>query len=832
MNLSYAIEDLISSNSSDFDIAKHIKENINNYRLSLDAIFEKHQGKSFLVKHSKEIDRYIKIIFKYALRKHFGEFLPIIDTLPLTITSLGSHAREQLCVYSDIDIMIVYKSTDGYNLKPIIETILQVAWDCGLKISHRVHEIDDLYPASREDHTIKSSFIESTYLCGSKYLWINIQAQIQNIKRDRQKDFISSKIKERKLRLDKYPSQMQPDIKSSLGGLRDLNTLYWIANTLFSITKIKDLSPKIITDMDYTKLMKAVDFLFRVRIALHLSVNKKQDRLLFQYIPDVCKKLNLTETKLMQKTFESMLSIETICEYTIRKIIPKVMFDKKNIKKLKDSRVSKNIFIKDDIVCSPIHTQKININYFIEQFIKQSDKDLYYDITYVHYLQSAISKTIDPKLMKSLFYKNHLFGFFMALYKGEQLNIIFPSFKKVQHLPQFDRYHKHPVDIHSIKTLKALQRIKDINIFEVFDLLREEEKALLRVVCFLHDCGKGRRKDHSILGAIIVEKNIKVLGFCKEHQEFAYILVRYHTLMSNISNRQDIYSEKVIYSFISKLKNITVLNLLYVLTYADIESVNEGAYSSFNAKLLNELFLLSHEAFENKNLITEAQKRTKKEANLKKDLNFIALKASLKKQILSIESNLLFFKYKPKYIVEISVWTNSLASNYDFKITNKKTLCIEIIRKKSLNLGYLLARLNNFNIATMDIFKFFKNTKYFRVEFLESVQEHDILFIKDIINQSFNMNKKIKHNKLEIKKSEIEINCDHSKTYATMSVNTKDQPALLSNIMSVFDDIGIDIASAKIQTIKQRARNLFLIEKNGKFCINQDKIVKKLTKGI
>jgi len=300
--------------------------------------------------------------------------------------------------------------------------------------------------------------------------------------------------------------------------------------------------------------------------------------------------------------------------------------------------------------------------------------------------------------------------------------------------------------------------------------------------------------------------------------------------MSNIASREDIYSEKVIFSFISKLGDIKVLQLLFVLTYADIESVGKGAYNSFNAKLLNELFIISNDAFKNKNRITEAQKRTKKEKLLKKSTQFSETSRVLQKKILSIESNLLYFKYSPEEIVKISTWVHSLKKPYDYTITTDGPLIIELIRKEDLNLGFLLGKLTNLNVQSMDIFKIFNDIKYFRVEFLESLQSDDLLFIEKIINDSFDMEKKIKLPKSKILKSEIDIKCNHSNTYASMRVLTKDNPALLANIMSTFDDIGIDIASAKIQTIKNRARNLFLIEKNGKFCNNQEEVVKRLTK--
>ncbi|MCH9814133.1 MAG: HD domain-containing protein [Epsilonproteobacteria bacterium] len=830
MNLDIKIENLISENRSDFEVSKCIKDEIRSYIDSLDVIFDKDQGKSFLVKHTKSIDGYIKVIFKYALRKHFGEFLPLINTLPITIISLGSYAREQLCVYSDIDLMIVYKEVDGYHLKPIIETILQIAWDSGLRLGHRVHEIEDLHPASLQDQTIKTALLESRYLCGSKHLWMHTERELSIIRKDNQKTYIQEKINERTARLKKYPFNMQPNIKSSAGGLRDLNTLFWIAKTLYNVSKIKDLSPDMISEQEYSRLMTSIEFLFRVRVALHLSAGKKQDQLLLEYIPDIATKFQMTQRKLVERTFEAMLNIEVICEYMIRKITHAILFEQKNLTTLRANRHTKNIYITAQSVCSPLQTDSKDLNFFVETFLTMPDQKRYFEITYVNYLKQAHKSEINLTQMKTLFYRKYLYNFFIALYKAKKIDTLIPPLKKIAHLPQFDGYHKYPVDIHSIRTLLALEEISDPNVLALYESFDEEEKALLRLVTFLHDCGKGRRKDHSELGATIVKHYVKELGFSDKHIEYTSTLVRYHTMMSNIASREDIYSEKVVFAFISKLKEPKVLKLLFVLTYADIESVGKGTYSNFNARLLNELFEIASEAFDHKDMITEAQKRAKKEKIIKNDKSFLKTSKLLQKKILSIESNLLLFKYTPFEIVRIATWVYELNQPYDYRITNDKILTIEIIRSDALNLGYLLAKLSTLSVGTMDIFKFFNNIKYFRVEFLEPVEQEDILHITEIIDHSFDMTKKVKLSAVNILKKEVKIDCNHSKTYAIMQINTKDQSSLLANIMSTFDDIGIDIASAKIQTIKNRARNLFLIEKNGKFCINQDQIVERLTK--
>jgi [protein-PII] uridylyltransferase len=133
----------------------------------------------------------------------------------------------------------------------------------------------------------------------------------------------------------------------------------------------------------------------------------------------------------------------------------------------------------------------------------------------------------------------------------------------------------------------------------------------------------------------------------------------------------------------------------------------------------------------------------------------------------------------------------------------------------------------------MDIFKIEMNLKYFKIGFTESIDEYDLFTLDETIKKAFDMSSKTKLPPLDLSKKEIDINCMHSTSYARMKVNCIDQKGLVANIISTFDDMGIDIASAKIQTMRNRARNLFLIEKNGKFCNMQDVILKKLTtKGV
>lgn len=830
MELQQRIEELIAQNADDFEVSKAIRDSYKLYINSLEGLFKESNGKNFLVKHTKSIDAFLKIIYKYTIRKYFGDYSPMQNALPISLLALGSYGREQLCVYSDIDLMIVYKDIKGYNVKEIMESMLSMIWDSGLKLGHRVHEVSDLLHASRSDQTIKSAMIESRFIYGSKFIWMETQTQLTLIRKENQKEFIEEKLKEYQARHKKYPIEMRANIKEGAGGMRDLNTVYWIGSVLHQVGRVRDLVPQHIGEKEYAKMMGHMEFIYRLRAALHIVAKKKQDTLILELIPDVAKMFNTSQRKVAEKTYQAIVEIETLADIFIWRLSHE-MFSEKQTPRIK---INKDLFIYHDRLYADTQSSKVDLLTIFEEVLHYTDRIKEYDITFIIYLQQSVFSSRNGKehhkLSKEFFYHDNTYKFMIALYRAKLLTRFFHPLAKVKFLPQFDGYHRYPVDLHSMHTVRALQNITDNNVKEVYAQLEKDEKALLRLAAFLHDCGKGRKKDHSELGAIMVKNYAQSIGFSAQMAEYAHILVRYHTLMSNISAREDIYNEKVIYAFNAKIRYPTLLKMLYVLTFSDIESVSEGTYSNFNANLLKELYTLSMEAFSNDEMISEAGKRTLKERQLRKYEEFTSLKRSTQKRVLAIQSNLLFFKYTPQEITTLASWIETKVELFEYRIQHEQSLCIEILTTKELNVGYLLGKLSNLDIATMDIFAVGQGEKYFKVGFLENVESDEVPYIQQIVEDALDMGKKTRLPTLEIKKSEIEVKCEHSNSYARMKVNCKDQKGLIANIIAIFDDMGIDIASAKIQTVKSRARNLFLIEKNGKFCTSQDIIIKKLTK--
>jgi len=815
------IEELLYDNAPDFEIAKVLKQEINTYLDTLEETFATSGGKDFLVKHTKKIDSILKIVYRVAARGMFGDYLPMKNSIPLGLIALGSYGREQLCVHSDIDLMIVYKDIPGYNLKEMIEKMLYILWDTGLKLGHRVHTVEELYKISKTDITIKTALIESRFIEGSHFIWVETQNAITQIRHDNPKEFIKLKLDEQKQKHKKFPLTMEPNIKEGVGGLRNSDLVFWIGKILYNVNNIKNLPSSIVEEKEYRTFRIALEFLFRVRAALHLVAHKKEDRLRLELIPDVAKLLGYDSSekghmKFVRKVIGN-LKIIRLYSMIWLDILTKEYIDLPN---------------STNFLYPKRYPKREDINTLLKQLCTHAKNPFYAHSTFLQKLVDATKpERLDAPLYETvgkIFYQPHSYSILNTLSYARLLKYVIPPIKKVVDLPQFDGYHQYAVDIHSLKSLKHLENIEDSFIETLFQTLIPDEKALIKLVTFLHDVGKGRKREHHSVGASLFKIFAKKLQFDEKLIKMGETLILYHTLMSNVAQREDLYNEKVILKFAAHFKTKKLLDLIYILTYADMCGVGEGIYNTFNAKLLKTLYKQSIQALIHTQILNETAKRLKKEQALKRNPLFTSLKKSEQKKILQIPSNLFFLRYSPEEIIGISRRTFTL-KEYEFRLLNETHLTIEIIRKESLNLGYLLTKLAQLGVVNMDICKLFDAYKYFKIDFTEKVTADDLPQIEQIIHDAFVKQDRGILQAPSIKREELKIDCHHSQSYASMLLNSKDQKGLLAYIIDIFDGLGIDIATAKIHTIKNRTRDMFLIEKNGNFCHNVKTIIDKLT---
>ena len=834
MDIKLQIEDVIQKNKSDFEIAKLFKAFIAEYKSSLGELFQSSQGKDFLVRHTKKLDSTISLMYKTILRKIFGNYLPMRNSIPISIVALGSFGREQLCIHSDIDILIVYEDVEGFNTEFIIEKLFYLALDSGLKLGHRVHKVDDLFRASNEDITIKTALMEARFITGSNFTWQATSRELEKIRLYKQKEFILAKITEAQVRRKKHPRTMEPNIKESVGGLRDAQLLFWIANSIYNIGSLKDLSGIVFTEDEYKEYRVALELLYRVRSALHLIANKQEDKLQLAYMPEVTKLLGFKNTqKMSSKVLEAQWRINNFTQIFVKKMVRPFIVDMSYVTKFKHSRIQKGIFELDNRLFASYNLKQLPINKLLELLISLEDKRYSIDSGFLNqFTYTKITYPLKPKtytLLKELLKRDNTYDFLKLFYNAGILHKLFINFRKVMHLPQFDGYHTYPVDIHSLKAIKTIENIQEDFLKKLHNNLSLNEKLLLKIVTLFHDTGKGRKQDHSEVGAKLILPFVKKLNFSDELCQRAIVLIKNHTLMSSTAFKENIHNEKTLYKFMSKVKNTKNLKMLYLLTYADINGVGGYAYNSFNSELLHELYKSALEVAQNSSRITDATKRLTIEKKVQNHKEFKTLPNSLQKKLLRVESNLFFFKYTPLDIINIAKKAKD-TKKYQYTIKSENSLSIEIYRKIPLNISFLLATLSHLDVGSMEIFTLFDDVKYFKIKFKKSVDGYELEEIYSIVETAFDMKKEIPLKKVDIKRDEITIDCKHSLTHAEISINTKNQLGLLAYMMDCFETLGINIVTAKIHSTKHKVKDSFLMEKQNNICNNTNKIYDLLTK--
>ena len=835
MNFTAKLEDLFENSASDFEISKLFKERIKAYHDSLQNRFIENLGKDFLVKHTRTYDSIISDMYKTVLRQLFGTYLPMRNSIPITIVALGSYGREQLSIHSDIDLMIVFEKIEGYNSELIIEKLLYLAWDAGLKLGHRVHEVHDIVDASIEDITIHTAMLEARFIVGSNFTWHASQRELNRLRLHNQKAYILAKIEEAHIRRKKFPISMQPNIKEGVGSLRDANLLFWIAKTLFGIDKLIDLVPTYFKEEDYREYRIALELIFRLRSALHLASGKQQDQLTLDYIPQIKQMLGFKDEKrLVSKVLQAQAVIDRFTQIHVKKMIRGLLTNSYHFATIKKSRIKEGIYLIENRLYASYHTKPLSVDGLFELLLQLEDRAYNIDPSFIHFVaQSDIQRPFKVKtyrLFRTFFRRNHIYTHLKLFYDAGILEQLFSSFKKVMYLPQFDGYHHYSVDLHSIKCVEALETMSDTYIASLYEELHVDMRSLLKVVVLFHDLGKGRKQDHSEVGAKLISAFGKKLKFTEVQIETMALLVKQHITMSIVAQRENIYNEKTLYKFMAKIKNATNLKLLYILTYADISGVGANVYNTHSARLLNELYLAALEVASQSDRISDATKRLRIENRIKNSESYLSLPNILRKKVLQIESNLFYFKHQPNDIISIAKRVKDL-QDYSYSIHTTGALSIEIFRRVPFNLGYLLGKLQHLDVISMEVFTLFDEVKYFKIEFLHTLESDALETINEIVEDSFDMERTITQAQVSIKKGEIAIDCEHSLKYAECVVHTANQRGLLSYIVDKFEQFNINIVTAKIHSTKHKARDHFLIEKQHNMCDNSKELITSIIKG-
>ncbi|NNK16838.1 MAG: [protein-PII] uridylyltransferase, partial [Sulfitobacter sp.] len=544
----------------------------------------------------------------------------------LCVIGVGGYGRGEMAPFSDVDLLflIPYKATAWSE--SVIESMLYMLWDLKLKVGHSTRTIKDCIRLGGEDFTIQTALLEHRHICGDAGLEAKLRkALAKDLFSGNGREFIEAKLEERDRRHEKQGERyvVEPNVKEAKGGLRDLHSLFWIAKFIYKVDAISELVEKgIFRPEEYETFRAAEDFLWAVRGHLHLLTNRATEQLTFDMQVQVADALGYADrggrrgveifmqdfflhaTAVGDLTRIFLTSLEAI-HVKAEPLLERIFRRRPKIKAGYEV-VHNRIAIVDN---KAFLSDKLNLLRLFEEALRTG--------MLIHpnamRLVKANLHLIDDDMRLNPEAKRIFFDLLLkhgnperALRRMNELGVLaafIPEFEPIVAMMQFNMYHSYTVDEHTIQTIRNLAMIEKNELEEELPvassiLKRGVNRKVLYTALLLHDIGKGRPEDHSILGAKIARKVAPRLGLKQEEVDTVEWLVRYHLLMSDMAQKRDIADPRTVRDFAKAVQTVKRLDLLCVLTVCDIRGVGPDTWNNWKAVLIRALYRQTERALE------------------------------------------------------------------------------------------------------------------------------------------------------------------------------------------------------------------------------------------
>jgi [protein-PII] uridylyltransferase len=565
-------------------------------------------------------DATIQVLYDFAT-KHFYYAQNPTAAERIAVVATGGYGRGELAPGSDIDLLFVRPFKQTPWGESVIEFILYMLWDLGLKVGHATRSLGECVRLSKEDITIRTAILEARYLWGDQKLYEELRKKFwTEVATGNGQDFVEAKLAERNERHARQGESrylVEPNIKEGKGGLRDLQTLYWIGKYLYHVDDAAALvEHNVFTKEEYKTFQKAEAFLWDVRVRLHYLVGRAEERLSFDVQPELAKVMGFKDdnprraVEAFMKTY--FLVAKDVGDLT--RIFCAALEDQNKKRRpslasmlpgfLKPRTVGDDFFVENgrlnarsnifrsdpinmirifhiaDAKSVDVHPDALRT---ITRSLDAITDDIRRDPEANRLFLEILSSRNNPERALRLMNESGVFGRFV------------PEFGRVVGLMQFNMYHHYTVDEHLIRAVGNVAAIdhgerKDEHPLSTDIIKRIKSREALYVAILLHDIAKGLPGDHSDVGAAIANSLCPRLGLKPEDTSAVMWLVKNHLVMSDMAQKRDIADPKTVKDFVSQVQTPEMLRLLLVLTVADIRAVGPGVWNGWKGQLLRELY--------------------------------------------------------------------------------------------------------------------------------------------------------------------------------------------------------------------------------------------------
>jgi len=779
-----------------------------------------------------------------------------LDEFQVSLIAVGGYGRSELHPHSDVDILLLTQKQISKDLEDKIGAFITQLWDVKLDIGHSVRDVQECLKQAVKDVTVATNLMEMRLICGNHTLSDQLQPLLQEEVFWTSKKFFIAKRDEQTKRHQQYHGAsytLEPNLKANPGGLRDIQTIAWVAKRHFMANSLKELvQHNYLTSNEYTELVECQDYLWRMRFALHHVAGRSENRLLFDYQADVAKMMGFGDPgkaaveRMMKVFFRTIGRVSELNKMLLQHFEDEILAEDK---KLETIDIDKNFYAVDGLIKVKSNRLFMRPEKIMEMFLVIAKtpeiKGLHSETLRLlrNIRRRLVSRLNDYEVNRRIFIDiiKHPRGLglaFSLMHRHSILGAYLPEWRSIVGQMQFDLFHAYSVDEHSFRLIKNLYRFSQSAHNHEFPLCskivqRIRKPEVLYLAGIFHDIAKGRGGNHAELGAK------DALAFAKMHKlndhdgRMISWLVKEHLTMSVTAQRRDISDPEVIKQFGEIVRDEAHLDYLYCLTVADMRATNESLWNSWKANLLEDLYNATRRALR-RGLEKPVDLRAKIRENQSLALELI-LSQGIDKEAIEI----LWQEFKADYFLRYSPEQIQWHCRHIIKHDRQKPLVlispepyrggteVFIFTKDRSNIfANTVASLANNKLSIHDAKIISSKTGYTVNTFVvldqrakPIVDEYRISEIKRNLVERLSrdelatmevqpVSKRLKTFNVKTQVSFIDTEDNKS---TMLEILCADRPGLLTSFAQVFQDLKLTIHTAKITTFGERVEDMFTV---------------------
>ncbi len=815
----------------------------------------------FIRVHAELFDSYFRQCFAAS---QVGPGLAI-NKNPYAVIALGGYGRAEQCVFSDIDLLLLFEKSVPDEAEDLVREYVYPLWDLGLEVGYATRSLRECVKMAKDDLEILTSVLDARFLCGISSVYADLTSQIrEKVLFCAPNKFIRSLVERNRGRHDHYGDStflLEPNLKEGAGGLRDYHTMRWIGRIKYDLKELRDLEYHgALSSGEYENLYNALSFIWQIRNRLHYFTGRKCDQLYFNYQVRLAEEMELTEKDGQLPVERLMSELHAKMEHVKQQLLLFLFdlgFEKPSRRSfgfrrhpetpgIEINRGGLSFQSSNHIVKSPVLLIRIfetaarlrmpltrEAGRLVREFGYLVDDDFRADPEVRRAFENILQTPAGPVNVLEQMLET---GFLVCM---------IPEFEGIVDRIQFDAYHLYPVDRHSLRTVYYIKSFAENRTEGVDHLCVKiynglKRKHLLLLAALLHDIGKSRADGkHSDTGAEMSKQVMTRLGYGRKESDVVSFLIENHLLLVKTASRRDIHDEETAIRIAREIGQVNLLKMLYLLTVADSMATGPKAWNDWTAALARDFFLKILGILEKGELATTGAVR-----RVEKKKEYVRRAADF--QNTDIEA--IFGVLSPRYLLyteagdivsHLKLYQRLADGEFVWDITPDEAFKIRTVVICAKDRPGLFAKiagvftLNNIDILDAQIYTW-KNDialDIFTVNpppdqiFEDERWQRAARDMEAALTGKLDLSRALEDKQLRAKKAgvearpnRVEIDNESSSFYTIVEVFTYDFPGLLYRITDALTRNGLDIWVAKIATKVDQVVDVFYVrdEQGGK----------------